>query len=352
EEKRCRSYTFDYTKTESAWYRHYIDFPEKIKDKKVELGFEGVSLISAIFVNGVKLHENIGMFVPFKVDITDQIRPGRNVVALHIWRKWDKGSSSTVALENVDANYADAWNVIEATQKGEMKKLESRSAELVTDDIPHGFYRGCPGGIWRPVKLVISDKLKVEDYYFVPSLDSANIEVTYSNKNASEQYFGKGWQESQATDTLILKLIKVDNQIPSIAPLAWQLKMKNFYKLPYTNIQRESSIFLTYNINGVYYHNIPGYSDFLVTMLKLDRYQNDTYTPPPDKVFDWLPSITIFPQYGEIMFPILEPFCGGLKDAGVSSQYWFCEIYSNDKLQTQSNPKANMYKLRGNLLHN
>jgi cell surface protein SprA len=179
-----------------------------------------------------------------------------------------------------------------------------------------------------------------------------NIQIGVVYKNASEQYFGKGWQESQATDTLILKLIKVDNQIPSIAPLAWQLKMKNFYKLPYTNIQRESSIFLTYNINGVYYHNIPGYSDFLVTMLKLDRYQNDTYTPPPDKVFDWLPSITIFPQYGEIMFPILEPFCGGLKDAGVSSQYWFCEIYSNDKLQTQSNPKANMYKLRGNLLHN
>ncbi|MCI0472102.1 MAG: hypothetical protein L0Y76_00790, partial [Ignavibacteria bacterium] len=181
-----------------------------------------------------------------------------------------------------------------------------------------------------------------------PLADNIHIGVVY--KNASEQFFGKGWQESPATDKLILKLVKIDSQKPSIAPLAWQLIMKNIYKLPHTNLQQASSIFLTYNINGLFYHYIPGYSDFLVTMLKLDRYQNDTYKPPPDKLFDWLPSNTIFPQYGEIMFPVLEPFCGGLKDAGVSSQYWFCEIYTDGKSQTQLNQKANMYKLRGSLL--
>jgi beta-galactosidase len=252
EEKRCRGYTFDYTKTESAWYRHYIDFPEKIKDKKVVLDFEGISLISAIYVNGVKLHENIGMFMPFKVDITDQVRPGRNVVALNVWRKWDKGSSSTVALENVDANYADAWNVIEATQKGEMKKLESRSAKLVTDDIPHGFYRGCPGGIWRPVKLVISDKLKVEDYYFVPSLDSANIEVVYSNKNKTEQNVELSYDIKDCANAEILCQGVVENAAiaanssrtakfvtPKVSPKLWAPGTPNLYYLTFYIKQNE-----------------------------------------------------------------------------------------------------------------
>lgn len=246
EEKRCSSYTFDYKKTEYAWYRHYIDLPKKIADRKIVLNFEGVSLISAIYVNGVKLHENIGMFMPFEVDITDHVRSGRNVIALNVWQKWNKGSSDTFALENFDANYADAWNVIEATKKGEMKKLEARSAELVTDDIPHGFYRGYPGGIWRPAKLVISNKIKVEDYYFVPSLDSADIEVVYSNKNNSEQHVQLAYEIKDCVSAEILCQGIVENTAlaanssrtakfttPKVSPKLWAPRTPNMYYITF-----------------------------------------------------------------------------------------------------------------------
>jgi len=242
ETKRCSSYTFDYKKTQYAWYRHYIDLPENIGDKKVVLDFEGVSLISAIYVNGVKLHENVGMFMPFEVDITDHIKSGRNVVAINVWRKWDKGASGTFALENFDDNYADAWNVIVATEKGEMKKLKARSKELATDDIPHGFYRGYPGGIWRPAKLVISNKIKVEDYYFVPSLDSADIEVMYSNKNNSQQQVQLAYEIKDCASAEILCQGVVENAAlpansnrkvkfttPKVSPKLWAPRAPNLY---------------------------------------------------------------------------------------------------------------------------
>ncbi|MCK5563985.1 MAG: DUF1080 domain-containing protein [Planctomycetes bacterium] len=246
EKKRCSDYTFDYNKTQYAWYRHYIDLPENIADKKVVLDFEGVSLISAIYVNGDKLHENVGMFMPFEVDVTDHVRPGRNVVALNVWRKWDKGASGTFALENFDDNYADAWNVIVATEKGEMKKLKARSKELATDDIPHGFYRGNPGGIWRPVKLVISDKVKVEDYYFVPSLDSADIEVLYSNKNNSQQRVQLSYEIKDCASAEILCQGVVENAAldanssrtakfttPKVSPKLWAPRAPNLYYITF-----------------------------------------------------------------------------------------------------------------------
>jgi cell surface protein SprA len=94
--------------------------------------------------------------------------------------------------------------------------------------------------------------------------------------------------------------------------------------------------------------NLPGYSRYLITMLKLDRYTTGTISPPPDGLFDWRPGITIIPNTGDILFPSLEPFSDGLRQAGVNdSTYQFSEIYTQIKVSTQTSPKAAMYFLRG-----
>lgn len=170
--------------------------------------------------------------------------------------------------------------------------------------------------------------------------------VVYTD--SSKRKYGKGVYESGIHDTLILKLVKVDNPNPVTTPLAWQLKMKNVYRLPYGNIGPTSKIYLKYIENSVYYEKIPGYDTMLITALKLDRVNNYTKLPPPDGIIDMFVDGRILNvTTGYIIFPSLEPFSQGLNGAGVPSQYWFDEIYNQSKTQTQQSTKANMYKLMG-----
>lgn len=184
EQKRCQSYTFDYEETESAWYRHTLNLPKDVVEKKLVLHFEGVSLISEVYINGEKIHENKGMFGPFDIDITDYVSPGDNRVLLYVNRLKTGKSVATgdLSVDAIEDNYSAAWDII-GSGGASGKKLE------ILDDmeLPRGFYQGSPGGIWKPVTLIISNKLKVEECFFVPSLTSASIEVWYSNKEVDSQ---------------------------------------------------------------------------------------------------------------------------------------------------------------------
>jgi hypothetical protein len=51
----------------------------------------------------------------------------------------------------------------------------------VLTDVPHGFYGGNPAGIWQPVKLTISQQLKIEDVFIKPSLAGATFDITVKN---------------------------------------------------------------------------------------------------------------------------------------------------------------------------
>jgi hypothetical protein len=179
-----------------------------------------------------------------------------------------------------------------------------------------------------------------------------NYHVGIAYKTLSNKIYGQGRNISGSTDTLILKLIKVDSPDPATTPLAWKLKMKNIYRLPYYNLLSSTVINLMYLHNNEYINRLPVSYVLLITMLKLDRFNNGTLLPPPDGKFDWIENKTIYPETGDIIFPILEPFGQGLQDAGVSSEYQFNEIYTQTKSQTQGNAKANMYKLMGTAVYN
>jgi acetyl esterase/lipase len=54
-------------------------------------------------------------------------------------------------------------------------------------DLPQGFFRGDPGGIWQPVKLVITDSVRIDDAFFKSRLDGADIEITVQNSGTTAQ---------------------------------------------------------------------------------------------------------------------------------------------------------------------
>ncbi len=177
---RCRNYTFDYQKTRSAWYRHYIDLPEGIETKCVKIDFEGIALVSTVYCNGVKVYENIGMFTPMQVNISGYIYPGRNIIAVEVSRTLPD------AAENADAGSIDDFYVKareNADSKPPVSGCEHRA--FCTDDLPHGFYSNHPGGIWRGVKLIITEKPHIEEIWFRPALDGASMEVTLANAGAA-----------------------------------------------------------------------------------------------------------------------------------------------------------------------
>ena len=53
-----------------VWYRKEVSLPEKMKGKRVFLHFGAVDWKSTVFVNGEKVSEHVGGYVPFSVEVT------------------------------------------------------------------------------------------------------------------------------------------------------------------------------------------------------------------------------------------------------------------------------------------
>lgn len=92
----------------------------------------------------------------------------------------------------------------------------------------------------------------------------------------------------------------------------------------------------------------------LLRILQLDRLNNRN-DPQPDGVFDFVDSFTIQPQFGRIIFPVLEPFGSDLRrlafanqPTDVSDKYVFQALYDTIKMIAQQNyAQQNRYYIRG-----
>lgn len=240
EDARCNGYTFDYKGTKAAWYRQTLELPLGIDQKKIVIHFEGVSFICHVYVNGKKVHTNKGMFGPFDVDLTDHVQVGTNVLALYVDRldKAQSIGSGDLAKDKIDANYAAAWDVIEDGKAG-------KNLEVLEDmDLPRGFLQGNPGGIWKPVTLIISNNVRIDDCYFVPSLTGAEVDVSYCNHTASSQVTELSYEVAEKkTGILLCKGVagtytsqshsnkKVQFEISNVTPKLWEPGKPNLYTL-------------------------------------------------------------------------------------------------------------------------
>ncbi|MBM4152821.1 MAG: hypothetical protein FJ220_04785, partial [Kiritimatiellaceae bacterium] len=254
EQERCENYTFPAMDTEAAWYRHYIDCPENIGSKEVILNFDGIALISSIYFNGKKIQDHIGMFSSQKINVTDLIKPGRNVVAVQVRRTWKDELSADVS-SSIDDQYANAWNIITEEGKQQIKKDDSvkRFDKLMHDHIPHGFFNNNPGGIWQGVTLVITEKTKIEEFYFKPSLTGAEVDVTYANYSAKPQNVTLNYEIiNKATGELLCGglvenvILKPDEirthtfTTPTVAPKLWGPATPNLYTIQFTLLQNDN----------------------------------------------------------------------------------------------------------------
>jgi hypothetical protein len=180
ETMRCEGYTFDFRKTKAAWYRQWVELPEGIEGKTSELVFDAVSKMAEVYINGTLVTSHIGMFGEIKADVSQLLKPGKNLIAVLVTQNGD------------DTPKTEYYSIARLDEDPEKKKqLEAPSSVTAQElkDIAHGFYCDDPAGIWQPVLLVISNPLRVEDVFIHPALDGVSFDVTIKNHSNNKMKF-------------------------------------------------------------------------------------------------------------------------------------------------------------------
>jgi len=169
ETHRCEEYTFDYKQTKMAWYRQWINLPAPVIGKEFELVFDAVSKVGEVWINGHKAGSHIGMFGEFHINGTGLFKGGKNLVTVKVIRDYVKNIQDADKVVNVAVT-------VPVTNK-------------MLKDLAHGFYGEDPAGIWQPVKLIITEPVKITDVFVKPSLEGASFEVTVKNHSTRTKTF-------------------------------------------------------------------------------------------------------------------------------------------------------------------
>lgn len=153
-----------------------------------------------------------------------------------------------------------------------------------------------------------------------------------------------------------LKLLKGTNVNPTY-PI-WDLMMKNIYSLNAYQVSQQ-------NFRLDVYYNDPGgglkrylpkgnlQNEPMIRVFNLDRL-NQNNEPFFDGVFDYVPNVTIIPNNGKIIFPVLEPFGSHLKqklisagNSDLTSTYVYQQLYDSTQFVAQQFPEFNRFVIKG-----
>lgn len=69
---------------EWLWYQRSLDLDQVPNGKRLLLHFGAVDQVCTVWVNEVEVGSHTGGYLPFSFDITDQVRPGSNVITVRV----------------------------------------------------------------------------------------------------------------------------------------------------------------------------------------------------------------------------------------------------------------------------
>ena len=157
-----------------------------------------------------------------------------------------------------------------------------------------------------------------------------------------------------APNSLILKLIKGTSLTPKFP--TWALMMKNIYSLgAYQLSQKDFQLHVLSrddnNGNAVNYITEGNIANkILLEVLNLDNLDSQL-APNPDGRFDFMTGITINPENGRVIFPVLEPFGSYLRakigNDAIADKYVFQELYDSTKVRAEQISEKNKFILSG-----
>ncbi|WP_224450321.1 glycoside hydrolase family 2 protein [Haloprofundus salilacus] len=134
--------------TGAAWYRRSVELPEFDPEEYIALTFDAVDYETTVWVNGERVGDHQGGYLPFEFDVSEQATPGTNTVAVRVHDPED------------------------------------------IEEIPHG-KQGKPwytrvSGIWQRVGVEVRPAVHVETIRVTPDLDVDAAHVTVDIANGDE----------------------------------------------------------------------------------------------------------------------------------------------------------------------
>lgn len=242
------------------------------------------------------------LFNKYYANPTPIINQSYFVTKIEVWKSISQaGTNSTERL-------ATALIDLTPHEKGGIYPDAIRNSEPVVGEIAQG----------RFVKLeetvdYILNKYTGQITFKTSITEKDIIAVAFQREGAAKGedddiYYGEYFHQTKgdSTQRLVLKLVKPENLSP-VNTKAWNLLLKNIYPVPGRNIKKEGFIFdIKYKIEGQepqsIYENVK-----LLNAFGLDLSGSEGQGEP-DGVFDFKQGLTIIPETGEIIFPVLQPF--------------------------------------------
>lgn len=124
-----------------CWYRKTFDLPKDAANKSIVLRFDGAMNVAEVWVNGQSAGKFMGGYLPYVMDISALAKPGtKNIIA--------------VRLDNRDNPITGPKPLV---------------------DLDFNLY----GGLYRPVHLIIKDKLRITEPILADKVASGGVFVTF-----------------------------------------------------------------------------------------------------------------------------------------------------------------------------
>ena len=141
------------------WYEKTFNAPKEREN--VYLVFEGVDCVAEYFLNGVKFGTSENMFIAHEFNVSDCLKEGENLLAVHI-------KSPVVAAHNKSytAESSLTWHS-DPVRTGIRNTAHSWGWDIMP--------RAVTSGLWREVRLEVRDKIYFSQVYFDTTESSARL---------------------------------------------------------------------------------------------------------------------------------------------------------------------------------
>ena len=278
----------------------------------------------------------------------------------------DTSMLKDICMENVLPTN-DVNTILEQLQDPPTNRYVENAADVLTQDL--GLQ------VTRDFEKVRARRLSPSEYTYHPELGFIAIRSIVQPDQVigvafEYTYNGQQFQVGELSDAvpvdpdnqsvLFVKMLK--STVSRVDLPIWDLMMKNFYPVGAGDVNLDE-----FELDVYYEDPGQGFKRFLplpagsgvgntplITLFNLDNL-NVQGDPQPDGRFDFSIGITIFPQQGSVMFPILEPFGSSLDklleadgiDAMTRAQYVYPQLYDSTLFRAQEFPELNRFTLRG-----
>lgn len=129
-----------------AWYRKTIELtPDELAGRRVRLNFDVIGYEGLLFVNGKPVGTAHGDFVPSSFDITEQIKPGKNTIAIRVFSDFQAKQSSGIPNYRT---YGAKW-----------------------------WWENVKGGLWQPVTLTLEPEIRFDKVFVAVDYDKKELDI-------------------------------------------------------------------------------------------------------------------------------------------------------------------------------